>query len=75
MTGYEYIKNMTDMEISKAFRVSHKAAVEIRNCNLEQMITHPDVCKENLGIAGNCRKKLTVCNGCRKEFLENDISM
>ena len=75
MTGYEYIKNMTDMKISESFGVSHDEAVNIRNCSIEQMIKHLDVCKEDLGITGNCRKKPTSCNKCRKEFLEDDISM
>lgn len=69
MIGYEKIKNMTDMEISKTFRVSHKEAVDIRNGTIDEMIHNPDVCKECMGIPGECREQITSCNKCREEFL------
>lgn len=72
MTGYEQIRNMPDTKISSTFGVSIEEAVKIRNCSLEEMILHPEVCKEKLGINGNCRKETTLCSTCNKEFLEND---
>lgn len=72
MTGYEYIKNMTDMELSKNFRISHKEAVAARNSTLEEMIKNPDICKECLGIPGECRERITNCNKCRAEFLKGE---
>ncbi len=77
MTGYEYIRNMPDTELSKTFMVGILAAVNIRNSTQEQMTQSEYVCPQLLSGKHNCRCKEETysCIRCRKEFLENEISL
>lgn len=77
MTGYEYIRRMTDTEISKKFMVGILAAVNIRNCTLEQMANSEYVCPQfvDANYLCKCKEETYSCVQCRREFLENEISM
>ena len=75
MTGYEYIRNMSDTEISKKFMIGILAAVNIRNRNPEEMIHSEYICPHLLNgdYPCNCKEETYNCVKCRKEFLENEI--
>ena len=77
MTGYEYIRNMPDTEISKKFMIGILAAVNIRNCTQEEMVSSEYVCPRLLDENYQCRCKEETysCIKCRKEFLENELSV
>lgn len=77
MTGYEYIRNMSDTEISKKFMIGILAAVNIRNCTLEQMANSEYVCPHlvNEKYPCKCKEGTCSCVKCRKEFLENELSV
>ena len=77
MTGYEYIRNMPDTELSKTFMVGILAAVNIRNSTQEQMVQSEYVCPQLLSGKYECKCKESThsCIQCRKEFLENEISL
>lgn len=75
MLGYDHIRNMPDTQISRIFQVSIEEAVRIRNSTLEEMTLHPEVCPGRLGIRATCHDQVTGCNQCRKEFLENELSL
>ena len=77
MTGYEYIRNMSDAEISKKFMIGILAAVNIRNCTQEEMSHSEYVCPLFIDTKYPCKCKDETysCVQCRKEFLENEISM
>lgn len=77
MTGYEYIRNMPDTELSKTFMVGILAAVNIRNSTPEQMVQSEYVCPQLLSgkYEYKCKESTHSCIQCRKEFLENEISL
>lgn len=74
MTGYEYIRNMPDTEISKTFMVGILAAVNIRNSTSEQLVHSEYICPQFVSEKFcNCKEKEHSCVQCRKEFLENEV--
>lgn len=75
MNGYEYIRNMTDMEISKTFWVGFKEAVQIRNSTKGEMILSSEVCPERLDIPKQfeCRHRVMNCHECKRKFMEEEV--
>ncbi|MDO4553694.1 MAG: hypothetical protein Q4B70_00945 [Lachnospiraceae bacterium] len=75
MNGYEKIREMSDIEISKAFMVGILAAVTIRNSTVEEMAHNACVCPQLISgqLPGKCSSNVYNCVTCRKEFLENEV--
>lgn len=77
MTGYEYIRIMPVKEISNKFMIGILAAVNVRNCTQEEMTNSEYVCPRLLDESYPCRCKEETysCIKCKKEYLENEISL
>lgn len=75
-TGYTYLINMPNEQLSKLLRVTEKKANDIKTMTFPELCRYEEICIEEKGILnirGKCRDKAYNCHLCRKEFLENEL--
>lgn len=77
MNGYEWIKGLSDDEMTNVFGVTVKTAQEMKNKPAGELFKCEHICLETMRgtvFRGNCRDKQYCCYDCRKEFLENELT-
>ena len=78
MTGYEWLVNLPDDEMAYVLGTSKDEAAEIKQKPVDGLFTNENICLEtmrNVDFKGNCRDKQYCCYDCRKEFLENELTV
>lgn len=75
-TGYTYLMNLKNKELSQLLGITLQKAHEIKTMTFQELCRCEDICIEEkniLDIKAKCREKAYGCANCRKEFLEHEI--
>lgn len=76
-TGYTYLMNLKNKELSQLLGVKLQKAHEIKTMTFQELCRCEDICIEEknlLNKKAKCREKLYCCSDCRKEFLNEEIN-
>lgn len=74
MTGYEYIRNMSIEQIAEKTSKGNLFATALIAADKED-IPDIDFCPADFGWTRPCTEETYSCVKCRREFLENEISV